>query len=166
MAVGCYQCDRLAADMAVELKKHGVATISLWPGAVQTELVSDMILDRNVVGNGNFKVPHPLKPDLSWLFQNAQPLRLSFPQMRGVFESGETTELAGRCLVGLAKGRRALNMMAVSSDSLSGNFATFHFTDSISLPEDKSVMSLTGKILMTCDLSRRYGIKDIDGKQL
>lgn len=25
-------------------------------------------------------------------------------------------------------------------------------------------MSLTGKVLMTCDLARRYGIKDVDGK--
>lgn len=25
-------------------------------------------------------------------------------------------------------------------------------------------MSLTGKILMTCDLARRYGIKDVDGE--
>lgn len=28
------------------------------------------------------------------------------------------------------------------------------------------MMSLTGKILMTCDLARRYGIKDMDGKVL
>lgn len=34
----------------------------------------------------------------------------------------------------------------------------------ICLPEDKNMMSLSGKILMTCDLSRRYGIKDIDGE--
>lgn len=59
----CHQCDRLAADMAVELKKHGVAAISLWPGAVKTELVSDMILERNVVENGNFKVPNPSRPN-------------------------------------------------------------------------------------------------------
>lgn len=25
-------------------------------------------------------------------------------------------------------------------------------------------MGLTGKVLMTCDLARRYGLKDIDGK--
>lgn len=52
----CRQCDRLAADMAVELKSRGVTTISLWPGAVQTEMVSDMILDKNVVEGGKFKV--------------------------------------------------------------------------------------------------------------
>ena len=33
-------CDRMAADMAVELKPHNVASISLWPGIVGTELLS------------------------------------------------------------------------------------------------------------------------------
>lgn len=56
MLVVCFQCDRLAADIAVELKSRGVTAISLWPGAVQTELVSDMILQNNVVEGGNFKV--------------------------------------------------------------------------------------------------------------
>lgn len=120
----CYQCDRLAADMAIELKRHGVASVSLWPGAVRTELVSNMILERNIAENGNFKVPNPLRPNPCKLFQNAQPLGLSFSQMRNMFESGETTELSGKCLVSLAKGRS--NMMVINSDSLSGNFATFH----------------------------------------
>lgn len=34
------QCDRMAADMAIELKKKGVVSVSLWPGAVQTELIN------------------------------------------------------------------------------------------------------------------------------
>lgn len=42
--------------MAVELKSRGVTAISLWPGAVKTELVSDMILERDVVESGKFKV--------------------------------------------------------------------------------------------------------------
>jgi NAD(P)-dependent dehydrogenase (short-subunit alcohol dehydrogenase family) len=33
-------CDRMAADMAVELKPYNVASISLWPGIVGTELLS------------------------------------------------------------------------------------------------------------------------------
>jgi NAD(P)-dependent dehydrogenase (short-subunit alcohol dehydrogenase family) len=33
-------CDRMAADMAVELKPHDVASISIWPGIVGTELLS------------------------------------------------------------------------------------------------------------------------------
>lgn len=35
-------CDRLAADMAVELKPHNVASVSIWPGIVGTEHISQM----------------------------------------------------------------------------------------------------------------------------
>jgi len=38
--VGKSACDRLAADTAIELKPHGVASISLWPGLVLTEILS------------------------------------------------------------------------------------------------------------------------------
>lgn len=33
--------------MAVELKRRGVVSVSLWPGAVQTELVSQFILEKD-----------------------------------------------------------------------------------------------------------------------
>ncbi|MDJ0796124.1 MAG: SDR family NAD(P)-dependent oxidoreductase [Calothrix sp. MO_167.B12] len=36
-------CDRLAADMAVELKPYNVTSISLWPGIVGTEHISQMV---------------------------------------------------------------------------------------------------------------------------
>ncbi|NRB05922.1 MAG: SDR family NAD(P)-dependent oxidoreductase [Richelia sp.] len=36
-------CDRLAADMATELKPHNVTSISLWPGIVGTEHISQMV---------------------------------------------------------------------------------------------------------------------------
>ena len=41
----CYltQNDRMAADMAVELKEQNVACVSLWPGAVMTEHVNDFL---------------------------------------------------------------------------------------------------------------------------
>ncbi|TRZ03209.1 hypothetical protein DNTS_009925, partial [Danionella cerebrum] len=39
--VGKAACDRMAADMGVELRKRGVASVSLWPGAVQTETIKD-----------------------------------------------------------------------------------------------------------------------------
>jgi NAD(P)-dependent dehydrogenase (short-subunit alcohol dehydrogenase family) len=38
--VGKAACDRLAADMAMELKQYNVTSISLWPGIVGTELLS------------------------------------------------------------------------------------------------------------------------------
>lgn len=55
----CFQCDRLAADMAFELKSRGVTSVSLWPGAVQTELVSQYILEDKTPEGTNFKVNFP-----------------------------------------------------------------------------------------------------------
>ncbi|KAM4605666.1 dehydrogenase/reductase SDR family member 1 [Polymixia lowei] len=107
--VGKAACDRLAADTAVELKSRGVASVSLWPGAVQTELVSKFILEKDTPSGVESK-------------------------FREVFAQGETTELSGKCIVKLAN--------------------------------DKNLMSLTGKVLMTCDLARRYGIQDIDGRSV
>jgi NAD(P)-dependent dehydrogenase (short-subunit alcohol dehydrogenase family) len=37
--VGKAALDRMTADMAHELRPHGVAVISVWPGLVRTELV-------------------------------------------------------------------------------------------------------------------------------
>lgn len=54
--------------MAVELKKHGVAAVSLWPGAVKTELISDLVLEGNPVENENIKVPNPSRPNPCLLF--------------------------------------------------------------------------------------------------
>jgi NAD(P)-dependent dehydrogenase (short-subunit alcohol dehydrogenase family) len=34
-------CDRMAADMAVELKPYNVASLSIWPGIVGTELLTE-----------------------------------------------------------------------------------------------------------------------------
>uniref|UniRef100_A0A1A7YBC6 Dehydrogenase/reductase (SDR family) member 1 n=1 Tax=Iconisemion striatum TaxID=60296 RepID=A0A1A7YBC6_9TELE len=107
--VGKAACDRLAADMAVELKNRGVASVSLWPGAVQTELVSQFILEKETPEGGNSKY-------------------------KEMFSNGETTELSGKCITNLAK--------------------------------DENLMSLTGKVLMTCDLARRYRIKDVDGRSV
>ncbi|KAL6490016.1 hypothetical protein MHYP_G00003610 [Metynnis hypsauchen] len=106
--VGKAACDRLAADTAVELKSRGVASVSLWPGAVQTELVSQHIIENETSGID--------------------------PKWKKAFSSGETTELSGKCIVGLAK--------------------------------DKNLMSLTGKVLLTCDLARRYGFQDVDGRSV
>ncbi|KAM4551049.1 dehydrogenase/reductase SDR family member 1 [Odontesthes bonariensis] len=107
--VGKAACDRLAGDMAVELKSRGVASVSLWPGAVQTELISQLVLEK------------------------VEPQGVD-SKFKDVFSNGETTELSGMCIVNLAK--------------------------------DKNLMSLTGKVLMTCDLASRYGLKDIDGRDV
>ncbi|XP_076018295.1 dehydrogenase/reductase SDR family member 1 [Genypterus blacodes] len=102
--VGKAACDRLAADMGIELKSRGVASVSLWPGAVQTELITKFQEQEN-------------EPNHAFV---------------SMFANAETTELSGKCIVSLAK--------------------------------DKNLMSLTGKVLMNCDLARRYGLKDVDGR--
>ena len=38
-------CDRLAADMAVELKPYNVASVSMWPGIVGTEHISSIVAE-------------------------------------------------------------------------------------------------------------------------
>ena len=40
-------CDRLAADMAVELKPNNIASISIWPGIVGTEQIIDFAQQTN-----------------------------------------------------------------------------------------------------------------------
>jgi len=49
-AYGVGKCglDRLAKDMALELKPHGVASVALWPSAVRTEFVLDQAAKREI----------------------------------------------------------------------------------------------------------------------
>ena len=42
--VGKAALDRLTQDTAVELKRHNVAVIGIWPGPVKTETINSEIL--------------------------------------------------------------------------------------------------------------------------
>nr|KAF6386493.1 dehydrogenase/reductase 1 [Myotis myotis] len=106
--VGKAACDRMAADCAQELRRHGVSYVSLWPGLVQTELLRDH-LEKSDTGED-----------------------LLFKQLKINFSSAETTEMSGKCVVALAT--------------------------------DPNILSLSGKVLPSCDLARRYGLRDVDGK--
>lgn len=46
--VGKAGCDRMAADCAHELRKSNVAMVSLWPGPVKTEMITENILGKEV----------------------------------------------------------------------------------------------------------------------
>jgi len=48
LGIGKAANDRMAADMAVELRKQNVACISLWPGIVKTDTLTDMLLHANL----------------------------------------------------------------------------------------------------------------------
>lgn len=106
--VGKAACDRLAADCAHELRRHGVSYVSLWPGAVQTELLKDFVTKEE---------------------QSKDPVLNRFQQN---FSAAESPEVSGKCVVALAT--------------------------------DPNILSLSGKVLPSCDLARRYGLKDVDGR--
>lgn len=106
--VGKAACDRLAADCAQELRRHGVSYVSLWPGLVQTELLKDHLMKDDNTEDSLFNL------------------------VRNRFSSAETTEMSGKCVVALAT--------------------------------DPNILSLSGKVLPSCDLARRYGLRDVDGR--
>jgi len=76
--IGKAACDRLAADTAAELYRHHVTSISLWPGAVRTELITSK-MDKGYESN-----------------------------LKDVFAAGETTEFSGRAIVHLAADKNNL----------------------------------------------------------
>lgn len=48
--VGKTACDRLAAEMAAELRPHGVTSLSLWPGIVGTEHIRELAEEGRTTG--------------------------------------------------------------------------------------------------------------------
>lgn len=55
-------CDRMAADCALELRRHGVSYVSLWPGMVQTELLKDHLEKSEIANNPGVKQVGKGKP--------------------------------------------------------------------------------------------------------
>ncbi len=54
--VGKTACDRLAADMAVELKSHNIASLSIWPGIVGTENMSNLVGAMNTLEDNDGQI--------------------------------------------------------------------------------------------------------------
>ncbi|XP_006816908.1 dehydrogenase/reductase SDR family member 1-like [Saccoglossus kowalevskii] len=69
--------DKMAFDCAHELRKHSVAAVSLYPGAVRTELINDML--SKAPPKGDTAIDNQLK----------------------IFENGESPEFSGRGVVHL-----------------------------------------------------------------
>ncbi|KAJ7341868.1 hypothetical protein JRQ81_007500 [Phrynocephalus forsythii] len=74
--VGKAACDRMAADCAVELRPFGVACMALWPGLVRTEFVMEQAE------------------------QNQSPYFQKLKERVRI--NGESPEVSGKCVVGLA----------------------------------------------------------------
>lgn len=116
--VGKCACDRMATDCGLELKRHNVAFVSLWPGPVGTETVMKQLQDN--VDKSKLEEGSKLSSNL-----RTAENRLDF------FEKGETTEFAGQCIAAMVT--------------------------------DPELMKMTGKVVMTSDLARRYNLKDAEG---
>ncbi|XP_044923832.1 dehydrogenase/reductase SDR family member 1 isoform X3 [Mustela putorius furo] len=59
-------------------------------------------------------------------------------ELRSNFSSAETTEMSGKCVVALAT--------------------------AVSVLTDPNILSLSGKVLPSCDLAQRYSLQDVDGR--
>ncbi|CAH3172326.1 unnamed protein product [Porites lobata] len=104
--VGKAANDRMAADMAVELKEQNVACVSLWPGAVMTENIRDYL---------------------------SQPQDEKIRRTAKLFEDAEDPTFSGKAVAWLAA--------------------------------DPGIMKKSGRILITAELGREYGFKDVGGTQ-
>jgi NAD(P)-dependent dehydrogenase (short-subunit alcohol dehydrogenase family) len=95
--------DKLARDLAVDLKPHGVASVSIWPGFILTEQIKS--------------IPPAMLP----------------PELAANLPNFETPEFTGLVIDALYR--------------------------------DPQRLTHSGKVLIGAEVARRYGIKDIDGKQ-
>jgi len=73
--IGKAGCDRMAADLAMELKPKNVTMVSLWPGPVRTEYITENVLDSTA--------------------QDKNP-------MKAIFKDGESIEFSGKAIAALA----------------------------------------------------------------
>jgi len=89
--VGKAANDRMAADMAVELKKQNVACISLWPGPVRTELIQEMVLDKATEGEQQGKAAR--------IFQDAEDVTYSGKAVAWLAADPKIMKKSGRILI-------------------------------------------------------------------
>ncbi|CAI5455222.1 unnamed protein product [Caenorhabditis angaria] len=119
--VGKIAKDRMAADMGVELKDTNISAISLWPGAVRTELIMHML----ETSDGNWG-----------------------SEQNKMFWEGESTEFPGKCIVAIFNDRnmKGWNSSTVITADI-GNYYKFRDIDGrkpANLREFKSLLNLTG----------------------
>ena len=90
----------MAVDCGTELKRQGVVMLSLYPGAVKTELVAKLNETPRDIKSGSVKISFN-----SIFFDNYEYFIYSQVKfnVRKAFEKGETIEFAGKIIVGMAQ---------------------------------------------------------------
>mmetsp|Transcript_2219 Transcript_2219/g.4031 ORF Transcript_2219/g.4031 Transcript_2219/m.4031 type:complete len:401 (-) Transcript_2219:71-1273(-) len=132
--VGKAALDRMAKDMAVELKEGNIAVVSLWPGgAVKTEKIESLVLNDPVVKT---KQVQDLGQDM---FQEDGSIMsmdklTSSPAFMSSFNTGESPLFVGRAVSSLAR-----------------------------MTNGSSALEYSGQVLFTADLADRFGFKQEDG---
>jgi dehydrogenase/reductase SDR family member 1 len=134
--VGKAALDRMAQDMAVELREHNIAAVSLWPGgAVVTETIQSLVLNDPIVMESK-----TLKDLLPLQIQDPASLSLNLlstsPAFMKEFDKGESPLFVGRAVCALAR--------------MSGG---------------RSALEYSGKVVFTSDLADEFGFTEEDGSK-
>ncbi|XP_072051984.1 dehydrogenase/reductase SDR family member 1-like [Amphiura filiformis] len=139
--IGKSAVDRMAADCAVELRPYNVAFVSLWPGAVKTELLTEVV--------------HSNKPGINDVVR----MRRNWTGLYGLFISfirrgwtewlsKESPEFAGKAIIHLATDRNIMKKSGriVWTADLANEYG-YTDVDGVSPPNFRSLkvcLSLTG----------------------
>ncbi|MFH4982605.1 hypothetical protein AB6A40_009314 [Gnathostoma spinigerum] len=100
--VGKSACDRLAADMAHDLYDSNIASVSLWPGPVKTELVKKTVLKEGGGANKeDQRVGRSHYKDVNSHRRSAERAA-DHHNIISLFDNGESVDFAGKCVVALA----------------------------------------------------------------
>ncbi|KAK5986993.1 DeHydrogenases Short chain [Trichostrongylus colubriformis] len=117
--VGKQALDRMSADMAFELKSKNVCVVSIWPGAVRTELITNLLnTTQGTQGTAS-------------------------DERVALFRDGETTEYPGKAVVALACDDRRMEKtgrILITADM--GNEYGFKDTDGRDPPNLRSLSFL------------------------
>ncbi|XP_038070036.1 dehydrogenase/reductase SDR family member 1-like isoform X2 [Patiria miniata] len=120
--VGKAGCDRMAADCAIELRKHNVACISLWPGAVKTEMFQE--------------------------FSASDKFKSMATGLQVAFENGESVEYAGKAIVHLLQDKNIMKKSGrvLLTAELAGEygFQDIDGTSPVNFRQIKSLFVVTG----------------------
>lgn len=87
--------DKISADLAYELRPHGVTVLSLWPGLVRTELIMSQTRDD---GKGGLEMWLPESPDQSIPLSISESPRFTGRAVAAVYADEKRLEKTGQSL--------------------------------------------------------------------
>ena len=89
----------MAVDCGIELRKHNVCMLSLYPGAVRTELVTSIIGNQNKTNQGGESSAR----------DEIDSYTTDDKMMKRAFEKGESIEYSGKVVVQMAQDPKIMN---------------------------------------------------------